>query len=144
MADEEPKIFVDEDWKAQVQREKEQAAQKTDETPAAEEAADEFDQAFRDNPFMGLVQSIATQCLFALGLIAPEDSKQVYVDLGQAQYLIDTLLMLRDKTKGNLSAEEEGHLQEAVAELQRVYVARAQQVHEATMRQADAKLKGNK
>ena len=37
MADEEPKIIIDEDWKAQVRREKEEAQRKADEAPAQEE-----------------------------------------------------------------------------------------------------------
>ena len=64
----------------------------------------------------------------ALGLAAEEGQKQVYVDLGAARHLIDTLIVLRDKTKGNLTADEDANLSEAIAELQRVFAVRATQV----------------
>jgi hypothetical protein len=40
------------------------------------------------------------------------------VDLKAAQFTIDTLLMLRDKTKGNLSKKEEEILSSAISNLQ--------------------------
>jgi hypothetical protein len=74
--------------------------------------------------------------MLALGVIAPRDAKQVTVDIEQAKYVIDTLMMLRDKTKGNLTQEEEAYLTETLAELQRGYVVRAQQAQEAAFRNA--------
>lgn len=136
---EEPKIFVDEDWKAQVQREREAALQQ----PAPEDAAP-AEGAAPDAPepgsFLGLVSSLAMQCMYTLGLIAPEGQKQVLVDLDQAQYLLDTLAMLREKTRGNLTPEEEASLTQALAELGDVYVARVQQFQEETIRRGGAPL----
>lgn len=138
MADDEPKIIIDEGWKAQVQREKEQVRQTSEnkQEGAAEEQKSETPARPEEADFAMLVQSLATQCLFALGAIAPQDAKQVTVDLGQAKYVIDTLLMLRQKTKGNLSSEEEGFLSEAISELQRIYVMRAQQAQESALRKS--------
>jgi hypothetical protein len=139
MADDESKIFIDEDWKAQVQREKEQAAaKKSDAPPAAAESADEEidPNAPPEANFVALVSSLATQCMFALGLIAPRDGGQVMVDIHGAKFLIDLLTTLREKTKGNLDAEENGALTEAIAELQRAFVVRSQQVQESQMREA--------
>jgi len=130
MADEEPKIIIDEDWKEQVRREREQASKEPQES-AEETGAEEEAEA---SPFAALVQSLATQALFALGLIAPQDAQQVTVDLPQAQWLIDMLMALREKTKGNLTPEEEGQLTETVAELQRAYMVRAQQAQEAALK----------
>lgn len=141
----EPKIFVDEDWKAQVQREREAAKQQQPETPEA--AAVEGDGALASEDglpegasFMGLVSSLATQCMFSLGLIAPQGQQQVMVDLDQAQYLLDTMNVLLEKTKGNLTPEEEGGLKQAIAELGEVYIARVQQFQEETIRQAGTNL----
>jgi len=137
MPDDEPKIIIDEDWKSQVQREKEEAAEKAQEAEPAEQAA-EADQAVaaEEASFSGLVSTLAAQAMFALGVIAPRDAKEVTVNLDQAKYLIDTLQVLRDKTAGNLTPEEEGGLKEALAELQRLYVGRVQQIQEQAMRQA--------
>ncbi len=138
MAEEERKIIIDEDWKAQVQREKEEVSAKAKEKPKeAEPRAAEA----ADASFSALVQSLAAQCAFALGLIAPPDTKQVMVNIDEARYCIDTLIMLRTKTKGNLTADEERVLTQTLAELQQVYVARAQQVQEAALKQSGVDLK---
>ncbi|MDZ4858590.1 MAG: DUF1844 domain-containing protein [Candidatus Hydrogenedentes bacterium] len=134
MADE-PKIFIDEDWKSQVQREKEEARQVT-ESVAPEVAAGTGNVRPDEATFSSLIQSLATQCAFALGLIAPRDSQEVIVDVVEAKFCIDTLMMLRGKTKGNLSPEEEGLLTTTVGELQQIYVVRAQQVQDAALKQA--------
>jgi hypothetical protein len=139
MADEEPKIFIDEDWKAQVQREKEVARAQVAASQAPETAPPGGETGERDvepSSFASLVQTLTAQTLFALGVIAPKDAKQVYVDIHEAKFLIDTLMMLREKTKGNLTPEEQGLLANTLSELQQGYVIRAQQVHDAAMKQA--------
>ncbi len=133
MADEEKKIFIDEGWKAQVEREREEARLAAEQAPAEDEGDDEAGEA--PTLFQGLVQTLAAQALFALGAMGPQDGKQVYVDLVESKHCIDTVQMLREKTEGNLSPEESGQLAEILAELQRVYVVRAQQVQEAALRQ---------
>jgi len=132
VADEGPKIIIDEDWKTQVQREKELAAQAQQESAVAPPAEDQTPQ----NPFLGLVSSLAMQAMYSMGLMAPKDQAEVYVDLEQAQFLIEALEVLRDKTKGNLTPEEQGALTETLAEVQRVYVMVAQHVQEAQLRGA--------
>ena len=136
MADEVPKIIVDEDWKTQVQREKEEATrgEQDGEAAGAEKPAVE-------NPFLSLVSFVAMQAMYALGLLTPKDQPEVYVDLEQARFLIDGLAALRDKTKGNLTPEEQGALTETLAEAQRVYVAVAQHVQEAQLQSGGVDLK---
>ncbi len=136
MADE-PKIFIDEDWKAQVQREKEEAQHKAESAPEEGEAGEGETMPEPGEPsFAGLLQSLAAQCAYALGLIAQKDANQIMVDIVEAKYCIDTLMMLRAKTKGNLTPEEEGMLANMIAELQQVYVVRAQQVQETELKKA--------
>ena len=136
MADE-PKIFIDEDWKAQVQREKEEAQHKAESAPEEGEASEGETMPEPGEPsFAGLLQSLAAQCAYALGLIAQKDANQIMVDIVEAKYCIDTLMMLRAKTKGNLTPEEEGMLANMIAELQQVYVVRAQQVQETELKKA--------
>jgi len=134
MADEDkPKIIIDEDWKTQVQREKEEARKKAEEEPKPEEkAAPEAEEA----SFEGLVSGLAMQAMIALGVLAPRDAKEVMIDLRGAKYVIDLLIVLRDKTKGNLTPEEQGYLAESLADLQQTYVLRSQQLQEAALRQA--------
>lgn len=151
---EEKKIIVDEDWKNQVRREKEEAARKAAEAgkQAASDANAETGAAGTDDaglddaaldaepdeatPFMALVQSLATQALLFLGYIPQSGSQEVMVDLGQSRMVIDMLMDLHGKTAGNLNADEEAMLSEAVSELQRAFVVRSQQVQEAELKRA--------
>jgi hypothetical protein len=131
--DDKPKIIIDEDWKNQVQREKEEARKKAEEAPKPEEkAAPEAEEA----SFEGLVSGLAMQAMIALGVLAPRDAKEVMIDLRGAKYVIDLLIVLRDKTKGNLTPEEQGYIAESLADLQQTYVLRSQQLQEAALRQA--------
>ena len=131
MADEEPKIIIDEDWKAQVQREKEQAesTKQEEETGKPEGRPAAPEQAGFDT----LVSMLAAQAMMALGLIAQDEAKEVMVNINEAKFLIDLLMAVRDKTRNNLTPEEEGHLTEVLADLQRAFVMRSQQVHEAAL-----------
>ncbi len=132
MSEEEPKIIIDEDWKSQVEREREEAQKLVKEEPAPDDAKE--DEAQEEHTlFEQLVSGFAAQTMVALGLIVPKDAPQVVVDLDHARYMIDTLAMLKEKTQGNLLPREEGTLSEAVAELQRAYAMRAQQVQEAAL-----------
>lgn len=137
MADDEPKIFVDEDWKARVQREKAEAqSQPKQAGPEMPDDANAEAAGQEPPPFVALISSLASQTMFALGVIAPRDAKQIVVNLDEAKFTIDLLMMLRDKTKGNLTPEEDGMLTTTISELQQVYVLRVQQVHDSTMQQA--------
>lgn len=141
MSDEDKRIFIDEDWKAQVQREREEAAKKAAADPSVKDAQPQegtegAQGELPATPFLGLVQMLTTQGLFALGAIAPPDAQQVQVDLGGAQMLIEILADLKKKTEGNLSDEENTNLTQVLSELQRIYVMRAQQVQEQGMRGA--------
>ena len=133
--DEQPKIFVDEDWKSKVDREREEVRKTTPQTEAKDGPQGETAEADL-TPFDFLVSSLAAQTVMALGLAGEEGQKQVYVDLGAARHLIDTLMVLRDKTKGNLTDDEDANLSEAIAELQRVFAVRATQVRDASMKNA--------
>jgi hypothetical protein len=124
---------VDEDWKAKVQREKEDAKKAAEEQP--EQPADEV-KLPEGASFEALVSSLTMQAMVALGVMAPRDAKEVMVDLNEAKYLIDLLMMLRDKTKGNLTPKEQGFLSETLAELQQGFVVRSQQVQEAALQNA--------
>lgn len=154
----EKKIFIDEGWKAQVQREKEEAARRQAEEAARKQAeapaeapaapeqpvqaaapeALEGEEGPIEANFVTLVASLATQAMFALGAMAQPGSQQVMVNLDQAEFSIETLKVLQDKTQGNLNEEEQAHLTEAISELQRLFAMRIQQFQEQTMRQAGA------
>lgn len=132
-----PKIIVDEDWKAQVEREREAARQKAEagEEDAEKEPADAA-AADEQASFSNLIMGLSVQAMMALGVIAPRDTREVHVDLAGAKYAIDMLMVLRAKTKGNLTPGEEGMLTQTLADLQHTFVVRSQQVQEAALRSA--------
>lgn len=122
MSEETPEIFIDESWKDQVEREKiSQEAAK----PPEEDAEAEF------TLFDNLMSTLSAQTLFALGMMAEEGQAQVTVDLDAAKHMIDTLMMLQEKTVNNLSPEESTNLEQAISELQQVFATRIQQAQQA-------------
>jgi hypothetical protein len=131
MSEEEPKIIIDEDWKSQVERERETALEAKDEEALDEGGEEEV--AAGEASFEALVASLASQAMFALGLIAQPDSEQVMIDLDQAKFVLDLLAILGEKTQGNLSEEEDVMLGQALSEMQQVYMARVQQYQESAM-----------
>lgn len=145
MSEDGPKIFIDEGWKAQVQREKEEAAKKlaaaaepaAANTPVAGESPDdtmlEYDP--EQASFSSLVGSLATQAMFALGLIADHETGQVMVNLDAARYTLDLLAVLIEKTQGNLSGDEAKMLIQTTGELEQAFAVRVQQFQEQAMRQ---------
>lgn len=71
--------------------------------------------------FERFVASLYMTALVQLGLVH-EQGAQPQVDLIGARQTIDTLGMISDKTKGNLSAQEENLLQNSLYELRMAYV----------------------
>ncbi|HOK09224.1 MAG TPA: DUF1844 domain-containing protein [Candidatus Hydrogenedens sp.] len=143
MSDEEKKIIIDEDWKTKVQKEKEELQKKLEQEKAQKQdttagGVNEGDEALTPS-FETIVGILTTDAMLALGVIAPQGSQQVIIDLEQAQFFIDLLMILRDKTKGNLSPQEEGILNNSIAQLQEIFLVRNQQYHEAQLRQAGIK-----
>lgn len=136
MSGDEPKIFVDESWKSQVQREKEEAAKKAVAEPAEETAEAPGDDELEESPFNMLVGTLATQAMYALGLVAPEGVEQVQVDLQHAQISILFLKSLQEKTAGNLSEDEQANLDSATTELEGALMARIQQFRDHAMKEA--------
>ena len=119
---EEKKIIVDEDWKAEAQKEKEiLAAQEK----AEKDKKQEEKQARGPMPegnFAALVSMLTTQTLFALGLLQVKGQEKKEPDLEMAKYNIDILETIQKKTKGNLTKEEETVLANTLNELRMGYV----------------------
>jgi hypothetical protein len=72
--------------------------------------------------FAALISMLATQALFALGLLQIKGQEEREPDLELAKYNIDMLQVLEEKTKGNLSKEEEIVLANTLNELRMGYV----------------------
>ena len=126
----EPKLVVDEDWKAQAEAERKRLSQveqsvSTD-TARQEEGARKTARSLPEASFTVLVSSLMTQVLFALGMIEDPNTHKRYRDLELAKHNIDMLAMLEEKTKGNLTEQEKRALDEALYEVRMAYVRVAQ------------------
>lgn len=72
--------------------------------------------------FSTLVLSIGSSAAMAIGLAPNPVTGKVEKDLNLARFNIDLLRMLREKTKGNLSTDEQSFLDSIVTDLQMKYV----------------------
>jgi len=120
---EEKKIIVDEDWKQEAQREKEVLAAKE----KAEKQDEQKDEPEARGPLpegnlAALISMLATQALFSLGLLQMKGQEEKKPDLELAKYNIDMLETIEEKTKGNLTEEEERVLSTTLSELRMGYV----------------------
>jgi hypothetical protein len=77
--------------------------------------------------FAAFVWSLSEQALAALGEIPDPATGKVTHDLIMAQQMIDIIIMLRDKTRGNLDQHEQTLVQEILSTLQMKYVELARQ-----------------
>ena len=124
------KIIVDEDWKAQVQAEKEaqqRVAQQQATAPSGSGGAAPptigDDEPLPPPTLAEHVVSLASQALMLMGQVPNPESGKAEVHLGYARHLIDTIQMLEEKTRGNRTAEEISLLSRVLHELRVTFVA---------------------
>ena len=132
-----PQIIVDDDWKEQARREKEQLQAKLEAEKAAQASTSQGTAAggqaagtaggrrpgeMPKANFQSLVSSLATQAVVSLQGIQVEGQPPMPPDLPTARFFIDLLLILKDKTQGNLEASEQQLLDGVISELQMAFV----------------------
>lgn len=71
-----------------------------------------------DSSFFNLVTMLASSVWCYLGKMPNSVSSEIHIDLQSAKVTIDTLLMFRTKTIGNLTKEEEEILNSTISNLQ--------------------------
>ncbi|MBN1908186.1 MAG: DUF1844 domain-containing protein [Pirellulales bacterium] len=118
------KIIIDEDWKSQVEAEREVA----DAQPESKAEASASDIAWPEPSLILLATTLATQAMVALGVVAHPATGKAVTDLPQAKHFIDTLGLLQEKTQGNRTDEETAMMEHTLHELRMAYVAIGQQL----------------
>jgi len=147
MSEEKPSLHIDTDWKKQAQQEKKRLAEEAEAAkpreplsapsaavppPEAGEAAAGSGKPTRQRGqvpvanFATLVQTLATQALYYLGDLTSRGAEPM-VHLDMAKHQIDTLGMLEEKTKNNLTEYEQKLLDLALYEVRMRYVSVASQ-----------------
>ena len=104
-------------------RQEEPAAAQRPQTPPTEAAPQDLPPV----DFASFVMMLTNNVMMFLGQVPNPLTQQPQVDLAQAQHTIDIIMMLREKTRGNLTAEEDRFLQELLPQLQMAYVQARQQ-----------------
>jgi coproporphyrinogen III oxidase-like Fe-S oxidoreductase len=102
---------TDDSWKESVEKEKETIKKEGDFT--APEANFNF-----------FVTSLALQATIAMGVMENPVTNKKEESLPQAKFLIDTLVVLKEKTKGNLTDEENSLLENVLYELRMQYMGK--------------------
>ncbi len=123
-ADDEPKIIIDSDWKEQVAKEREQAAEPASEVEDVKPVPSQGDSNPDPPPasFEFLVFNLFNQAMHMLGQIPDPNTGEVSINKPFAKHYIDTLDILSEKTKGNLSEDEAAMLSEVLHALRMSYV----------------------
>lgn len=72
--------------------------------------------------FSVLTMSIASSAVMALGLAPDPQTQKIHKDKNMAKFNIDLLMMLKNKTQGNLSKEEAQFIDSVISDLQMKFV----------------------
>lgn len=131
------KIIIDEDWKSQVEAERRAAAEaaragKQPEQPGGHDAPGSMPPA----TFEVLVSTLATEAMVSLGQLPHPATGRTEVSLDQARYFVDTLAVIEEKTRGNLTPEEAQGLESVLHQLRMLYISATNAA--AQSKQADA------
>jgi len=102
---------VDENWKQSVEQEKQEPEDQGEFVPP-------------EPDFKFFITTLTLQASIALGHMANPATGKTEQDPTQAKFLIDTLGMLQEKTKGNLTQEETELLENLLYELRVAYLAK--------------------
>ena len=102
---------IDESWKEAAEKEKE-----------ALKKEGKFVAPTPDFNFF--ITTLALQASIALGQVPNPATNKTEEDPTQAKFLIDTLGMLKEKTKGNLTADETNLLESLLYELRMLYISK--------------------
>ena len=90
-------------------------------TPSEGEQAEPF-----QVDFSAFIMSLTSSAFYHLGDMADPTTGKKEVNLPAVQQTIDMLIMLREKTKGNLTEDENKLLEQLIYELQVKYVAKTE------------------
>ncbi len=121
--DEQLKKKVDESWKEQVQQERTEPAAGA---PAKASPADASEQGLPEARFDLFLSGLAMDALIALGDMPHPGTRKQSVNLVHARYLVDLLGVLEEKTRGNLTADEERLMKDTLYQLRMRYLAKSE------------------
>ncbi|GMV96340.1 MAG: DUF1844 domain-containing protein [Phycisphaerae bacterium] len=112
---EQPRIFVDSDWKEQARREKEELDRQTREEPARGQIP--------DPSVLEIVQMVVVQASLGLGGYQdPQTGQVIPPNLAVARHYIDLLDLVYQKMQANLDEHERRAIQDVLHDLRMAFV----------------------
>ncbi len=117
------------DEKGELKEEKEEVAAKGKEEEKKKEEPKEEEAGQAPLPevnFNSLIFSLSSSALLHLGDIADPQTGEKRKDIALAKHTIDIIAMLKEKTQGNLTGEEEKFLESILTDLRWRYVRAAE------------------
>ncbi len=123
------------------------AVQEVSSEPATPEAPEAFDDDEEEEipgeqdptSFVNFMMSLASQAAAALGAMPHPVTGQRSLDLDLGKHWIDTMAMLKNKTKGNLHPKEEQLLNGLLSDLRMQFIQLSQAAEERLKQQAAQK-----
>ena len=79
-------------------------------------------------PFSDFVEPLIAQAYVSLGMLRDPYGQKPKIDVGAARQMIEILTMLKDKTAGNLTPDEDDFLSTHLGELKLAFVQRTKNI----------------
>jgi hypothetical protein len=117
----EKKIIIDEDWKQEAKKEKDVLAAE-EELKKKEQKQTQRRGPLPKGDLAALISMLTTQAFFSMGAFKIEGQQDHEPDLELARYNIDMLETIEEKTKGNLTEQEEKVLKDTLNQVRMAYV----------------------
>jgi hypothetical protein len=137
-----PEVVEEQEREAKREEVKEKAEMKR--APVDEKAAAPASGTAKRSPaFENLIRMIGSNAAMVLGAYADPNTGQPMFDPDAARELIDMLDALREKTKGNLAAEEDSMLMDLLGKLKMTYLE-VNKAMAAEMAKVSAQARGGK
>lgn len=99
---------VDESWKDQIEKDK--------------KVSEEKNETYHQPTFIIFLSSLAMQAMIALGKLENPLTGKTETNLEQARFLIDTLEIINEKTKNNLTEQESKFFEDSLYNLRMIYI----------------------
>jgi hypothetical protein len=125
-ASSEKKLYVDEDWKSQVEAEKAAAGAAAGEQKAPPAEEKRPSEPLPPPTLTFLASTLYLQGSIAMGLLPNPLSEKSELQLDRAKHAIDMLAMLQQKTEGNRTLDESAEIEEMLHQLRMAYVSLSQ------------------
>jgi len=126
MSEENEKGFVIKDKRTLDETGKAKATASDEEKPKKESQKDPSQESSQmplpEVNFPSLIFSLSSTALYHLGELPDPETNEKKKDLSLAKHAIDTIAMLKEKTAGNLSADEEKFVVNILTDLRLRYV----------------------